>query len=146
MKKPIKRSKLRRIAGVLYYALKKWGYWHFSGTNFARTLKSDKLPYEVFTHQTLLRRPLKDVDGWMQENKITNLKIALKKLNGLVLEPSQTFSYWLQIGRPTRAKGYKEGMVLHNGTVTAGIGGGLCQLSNLMYWMTLHTPLTVLER
>lgn len=28
----------------------------------------------------------------------------------------------------------------------AGCGGGLCQLSNLIYWMTLHTPLTVVER
>ncbi|HEX3078496.1 MAG TPA: VanW family protein, partial [Lachnospiraceae bacterium] len=27
-----------------------------------------------------------------------------------------------------------------------GIGGGLCQLSNLIYWITLHTPLTVIER
>ena len=25
-------------------------------------------------------------------------------------------------------------------------GGGLCQLSNLIYWMTLHTPLTITER
>ena len=37
-------------------------------------------------------------------------------------------------------------MVLCNGKVTEGIGGGLCQLSNLIYWMTLHTPLTVIER
>ncbi|MCK9911052.1 VanW family protein, partial [Microbacteriaceae bacterium K1510] len=28
----------------------------------------------------------------------------------------------------------------------SGVGGGLCQLSNLIYWMTLHTPLTVTER
>ncbi|WP_179865815.1 VanW family protein, partial [Bacillus pseudomycoides] len=27
-----------------------------------------------------------------------------------------------------------------------GVGGGLCQLSNLIYWMTLHTTLTVTER
>ena len=26
------------------------------------------------------------------------------------------------------------------------VGGGLCQLSNLIFWMTLHTPLTVVER
>jgi len=26
------------------------------------------------------------------------------------------------------------------------MGGGLCQLSNLLYWMTLHTPLTIVER
>ena len=37
-------------------------------------------------------------------------------------------------------------MVLHYGSFQTGIGGGLCQLSNLIYWMTLHTPLTVTER
>ena len=33
-----------------------------------------------------------------------------------------------------------------NGKFEAGVGGGLCQLSNLVYWMTLHTPLIVIER
>ncbi len=37
-------------------------------------------------------------------------------------------------------------MVLFYGNVKNGTGGGLCQLSNLIYWMTLHTPLTVTER
>ena len=37
-------------------------------------------------------------------------------------------------------------MILRNGGYLAATGGGLCQLSNLIYWMTLHTPLTVVER
>ena len=37
-------------------------------------------------------------------------------------------------------------MMLVNGAVRPGVGGGLCQLSNLIFWMTLHTPLTVVER
>ena len=37
-------------------------------------------------------------------------------------------------------------MILFNGKVKSGIGGGLCQLSNLLYWLTLHTPLKVTER
>ena len=37
-------------------------------------------------------------------------------------------------------------MVRRCAKVTAGVGGGLCQLSNLLYWITLHTPLTVVER
>ena len=48
--------------------------------------------------------------------------------------------------KPAKVKGYLEGMVLTNGSFTVGVGGGLCQLSNLIYWMTLHTPLTVTER
>lgn len=144
-KKPIHRSKLRIFFGRLYFTLKKISYWHFSKVNFAKKFESH-FPCEIFTHKTVLRRKLKDVELWMQENKITNLKIAISKIDGLVLEPGQTFSYWKQIGKPTRNKGYLEGMVLHNGNVTTGVGGGLCQLSNLLYWITLHTPLTVIER
>jgi len=145
MKKPIYRSKLRLFAGIMYFTLRRYLYWYFSRINFAKNFESH-LPIEIFAHKTLLRRKLKDVDMWMQENKIANLKIAIKKLDGLVVRPGQTFSYWRQIGKPTRKKGYLEGMVLHNGTVIAGVGGGLCQLSNLLYWITLHTPLTVIER
>ncbi len=37
-------------------------------------------------------------------------------------------------------------MTLFYGGFKPGIGGGLCQLSNLIYWMALHTPLVVTER
>ncbi|NLW08297.1 MAG: hypothetical protein GX036_00385 [Firmicutes bacterium] len=32
-------------------------------------------------------------------------------------------------------------MVLDHGQIKPGIGGGSCQLTNLIYWLTLHTPL-----
>ncbi|MHB1627224.1 MAG: VanW family protein, partial [Bacilli bacterium] len=57
-----------------------------------------------------------------------------------------TMSVWRLVGRPSKKKGYLPGMVLVNGEMRAGYGGGLCQLSNLIYWMTLHTELTVTER
>ena len=81
-----------------------------------------------------------------QENKIINLKLAVARLDGLILHPGETFSYWKLIGKPSKQKGYKEGMVLFLGRIGGDIGGGLCQLSNLIFWMTLHTPLTVIER
>jgi vancomycin resistance protein VanW len=83
---------------------------------------------------------------YLQHHKVVNLKIAALKLDGITIYPSETFSYWKLIGKPTKRKGYLDGMILKNGTVTVGIGGGLCQLSNLIYWMTIHTPLTVIER
>jgi vancomycin resistance protein VanW len=97
-------------------------------------------------HATPLLRKLKDVDMYLQYNKIHNLKIAVKKLNHVVIHPGETFSYWRLIGKPTAKKGYKEGIVLFYGTCKKGIGGGLCQLSNMIYWLTLHTPLSVIER
>lgn len=37
-------------------------------------------------------------------------------------------------------------MALHNGQILSDIGGGLCQLGNLLYWMALHSDLEVTER
>jgi len=146
MKQPIKRSKLRQVGGLLYYTARKQVYWRFSRTKFAKKQLREHLPVEIKTHETVLMRKLQDVDQQLQVNKIKNLEIATKHLNGLIIRPGETFSYWRQIGKPTAREGYLAGMVLHNGTVKEGVGGGLCQLSNLIYWMTLHTPLTVTER
>ena len=81
-----------------------------------------------------------------KRNKVTNLRLACARLDGLLLRPGETMSYWYLIGKPTAGKGYLPGMILRNGGYLAATGGGLCQLSNLIYWMTLHTPLTVVER
>lgn len=34
-------------------------------------------------------------------------------------------------------------MRLFNGSARPGVGGGICQLANLLHWMFLHAPLTV---
>ncbi|MFA6522125.1 MAG: VanW family protein [Patescibacteria group bacterium] len=146
MQQPIKRSKARLLAGRTFYTLQRYFYWYVSGIDFATKQNTSPLPFKIFTHKTPLRRALSNVDPTLNENKIANLKIAIQKLDGIILEPGQTYSHWRLIGHPTKRKGYKEGMVLDHGTVKTGTGGGLCQLSNLIYWMTLHTPLSVTER
>lgn len=143
---PGKPIPLRRTAGTVYHLAERYLYWYFSGTRFATVRLSRTLPHTVFSHSTPLLRHLRNTDMWLQYNKITNLGIALDRLNGLVVEPGMVFSFWRQLGRPTGRKGYLPGMVLCRGRIVPGIGGGLCQLSNLIYWMTLHTPLTILER
>jgi vancomycin resistance protein VanW len=107
---------------------------------------SDKLPMIVARHQSVLRRRLGDSDLELQEQKITNLKQAIKHLDGLVIEPNHIFSLWHSIGKPTYDKGYVDGMLLANGAVVPGLGGGLCQLSNFLYWIFLHTSMQTIER
>ncbi|MEK5068166.1 VanW family protein [Sporosarcina sp. FSL K6-1508] len=144
--KPKKRSKMRIFFGKKVYRLKRYSEWYMDGKKYAMKRSVEKLNQVVFQHRTPLLRKLKDVDMELQTNKITNLKIAAKRLNGIVIQPGETFSYWRLIGSTTKRKGYVAGMILHYGQVTTGVGGGLCQLSNLIYWMTLHTPLTITER
>ena len=83
---------------------------------------------------------------YLQHNKVTNLRLAIERIDGVLIRPGETFSIWRMVGRPTAAKGYLEGLVLSNGKIEKGIGGGLCQLGNLLYWMALHSPFTVAER
>ena len=146
-KKPIKRSKLRLFVGKKYYIIKKYADWYISKKRYAKTVSKNLYPHVVFTHSTPLIRKLKDVDMYLQYNKITNLKLAVANLNGIVIKPGETFSYWKLIGKPSYRKGYLDGLVLcPDGSFKPGVGGGLCQLSNLIYWMTLHSSLTVTER
>jgi vancomycin resistance protein VanW len=144
--KPIKRSPVRIYLGKKYYRSKRYLDWIFGNKKFSVKKEDRPLKHQVFTHQTLLLRELKDVDMWLQHNKVKNLKIATQKLNKVIIRPGETFSYWRLLGNTTKSKGYVDGMILHYGKVTTGVGGGLCQLSNLIYWMTLHTPLTITER
>ena len=144
--KPKYRSRLRIYFGKKYYRTKRYAEWFFGKKKYALKKSETLLPHVTFTHQTILLRQLKDVDMWLQHNKVKNLKIATERLHKIIIKPGETFSYWRLLGNTTSSKGYVEGMVLHYGKVTVGVGGGLCQLSNLIYWMTLHSPLTVTER
>ena len=144
--RPKNRSALRLACGTAYYTARRYAYWAFGGVRFAKTQQEQPLGWRAAAHSTPLLRKLKDVDMQYQYNKIINLKLACACLDGVILRPGETFSYWKCIGHPTRRKGYVDGMILFCGTFGPGVGGGLCQLSNLIYWMTLHTPLTVAER
>lgn len=116
------------------------------GHKFAQEICTDSLPFRCVKHQSLLRRKLGNSDPRLQENKIVNLQLAHRSINGLIIQPGETFSFWKRVGEATSQKGYVEGMQLSQGEVKTGVGGGLCQLANLLYWMALHTPLTVVER
>lgn len=113
---------------------------------FASEISKDELKFTSKKHQSLLRRRLGNSDPELQENKVKNLRISCPTIDGILIKPGQTFSFWRQIGEATAAKGYHEGMQLSQGEVVRGVGGGLCQLANLLYWMALHTPLEIAER
>ncbi|MGI6435880.1 MAG: VanW family protein [Syntrophomonadaceae bacterium] len=144
--RPKHRSRLRLGLGKIYFTARRYMQWFFTKQKCAHTIDSNLLEYTISSHQTPLIRQLQKADMKLQYNKIANLHLAAARLDGLVVQPGETFSFWKLVGKPTRRKGYLEGMVLSNGRVCSGTGGGLCQLSNLIYWMTLHTPLSVTER
>ena len=117
----------------------------FNGVQFAKERTQDVLPVVVYRHNSLIRRRLGNVDMQLQENKAVNLALAVKHIDGLLIRPGETFSVWKLIGRTTESRGYKEGLTITHGKPCKGIGGGMCQLSNLIHWMVLHSDLTITE-
>lgn len=113
---------------------------------FAQHRQELPLPFRVKKHQSVLMRKLGDVDMQLQINKVQNLKLAIAHLNGILVPPGAAFSFYQLVGKPTAEKGYLPGVQLIQGKAVAGIGGGLCQLANLIHWLVLHSPLTVTER
>ncbi len=117
----------------------------FGKTDFATERTEESLPVLAYQHNSLIRRRLGNVNMQLQENKATNLALAVRHIDGLLIRPGETFSVWKLIGRTTRKKGYKEGLTIAKGQPSQGIGGGMCQLSNLIHWMVLHSDLTIVE-
>ena len=144
--KPRVRSHLRMALGKAWFIARRRVEWHVSPKNYATRRNLADLPHEHARHHTPLLRKLKGVDMWLQHNKVDSLKAAARCVDGITLKPGETFSFWRLVGKPTARRGFKIGMVLRNGSVAQGMGGGLCQMTNLIYWMTIHTELSVTER
>jgi hypothetical protein len=92
---------------------------------------------------------------WTQHNsserdllagKIENLRLAVRKLNGVEVAAGEVFSFWKHIGRPSQRRGYVKGRELRQGCIIPTTGGGLCQLSNALYSAALDAGFEIIER
>lgn len=117
----------------------------FSGKKIAKQKLSSEMPYIVKGHRSTILRKLKGVDIKLQENKAVNLKIAGDKINHITIKPGETFSFWKTVGNPSKKHGYLEGLTISCGNIGKSVGGGLCQLANLIHWLVINSPLEVVE-
>ncbi|MEN0130592.1 MAG: VanW family protein [Brevundimonas sp.] len=141
------RERVRGAIGPTARRLRREWQWRHDGVR-ARLdhAPADDYEHDVAAHRSPIFRELAGVDRRLQENKAVNLAIAAGRLDGVVLRPGQRMSFWRLVGRPSYRRGFKDGLVLRQGEVDEAVGGGLCQMTNLLYWMTVHSPLTVTER
>lgn len=80
------------------------------------------------------------------ENKIHNIELAISRFNPPILAPGQLFSFWSTALAPISENGYREGAMFINHQVTTSLGGGLCQLSGLIYNLALLSGCEIVER
>lgn len=113
--------------------------------NLAISKSDDRLPFVIYKHSSLIRRKLGDVDPLLQDNKAINLNLSAPRISGVITRPGEIFSFWKLVGPCAAKKGYKEGLTIRSGRPSIGVGGGLCQFTNLIHWLVLHTPMQIIE-
>ena len=140
------RPNLHTATHLVYRRAKRFLANRIDRQSYAHHQELQDLPYTVFTHQSPLIRPFPGVSRGLMACKAKNLQRVAHALDGLCLNPGDAFSFWRQVGPPTLARGYVPALSLSEGKIHQQIGGGICQASNLIFWMIAHSPLTILER
>ncbi len=140
------RNKVFYYTAVWVKRMQRYLKWAFGKEKYSKCFNKARLPFRVKKHSSVLIRKLGSSDIQLQYNKIVNLKIAVKKINGIIISPGETFSFCKTVGYTTKKKGYLPGIELYYGEARPGIGGGLCQIANLIHWLVLHSPLEISER
>ena len=93
-----------------------------------------------------------DVLGFCQtphndnEKRNTNLTLACKALNGVVLQPGQTLSYNETLGQRTEAAGYQKAPAYSGTELVDSLGGGICQVSSTLYYCAMVSNLKINTR
>ncbi len=100
---------------------------------------ADNFPPQLTLEQPIL--PTESVAA-----KIHNIELARRQIENLPIPPDCVFSFWHLVGRPTPACGFQAGRSLLGGQLRADCGGGLCQLSGIIYHASLLAGLQILER
>jgi vancomycin resistance protein VanW len=111
----------------------------------AKHISQKKLRNVIAEHTSNIIKRAKGVDQETQQNKKLNTIIACQKINGIIIKPGETFSFWKTIGDTSKSKGFKVGRILRNNKLTTGMGGGLCNLANSIHHVVLHSPLDITE-
>lgn len=97
-------------------------------------------------YETVLFRDSELFDPITEQNKKHNVTLAYPKFSNIIINPGETFSYWKLLGKCTKKKGYKAARMLICNKPAIRFGGGLCQISNLIHFLALHSMLTITER
>ena len=79
-------------------------------------------------------------------NRNTNINLVCKTIDGLVLQPGETFNYNEYVGKRTAEKGYMEAGAIINGASGLELGGGICQVSGTLFHSVMKADLQVDER
>jgi vancomycin resistance protein VanW len=126
---------------ILRVQWRRWQDFAYGGKKCFASVQSNTvtMPFAIS-----LRQPIHT--SGTANGKMQNISIALASINNLVIQPGQVFSFWRLVGNPSAKKGYQKSRSIVRGKLVAETGGGLCQLSGLIYFLAIKAGLEITER
>jgi len=106
----------------------------------ASTLQQIDISTVVGTFETHFGR------GGDQAPRATNIEVAAKKLDGLVLKPGELMSFNGVVGERSESNGFKMAWEIFKGEMRPGFGGGTCQVASTFHAAAFFGGLDILER
>lgn len=114
------------------------------GTTSALARRGAERPGADWPAAVRVVQPIRQSPLW--EGKLANIALGCGLIDGIVIQPGQVLSFWALVGRPEAARGFAVGRGIRDDQPGGDIGGGLCQLSGLVYELGLRGGLEVVER
>ena len=133
---------LRKFQRKMFFYLQ----MRIDSNNYAKRKLDRPLDHKVFSASSKMINPNSGFEIKYQINKVHNLKLVTNTMDKIIIEPGEVFSFWILAKDAKRYGEYKDGLTVVNDKTIPQKGGGLCQISNLLFWLFLHTPLTIIER
>lgn len=94
---------------------------------------SPKFTTEQAKNLTALRSTFSTNYSASTPDRKSNIRTALGKFNGLVVEDGEHVSFNNVVGKRTIENGYKTAKIIMDGEYVDGLGGGVCQASTTLY-------------
>jgi vancomycin resistance protein YoaR len=81
-----------------------------------------------------------------EPNRIHNVQLVARLIDGAVIPPGTTFSFNATTGERSAEKGFLEAPVIINGELQTGLGGGVCQVSTTVFNAAYEAGLPIESR
>ncbi|MGI6103645.1 MAG: VanW family protein [Patescibacteria group bacterium] len=148
-----RRLKVDESADLIVAALRK----RVTAANGADAKAVVKLPVELtkatVTSSTVDDLGIKELIGTAKtdfsgspSNRVHNIAVGTKYLNGWLLKPGEEFSTVKALGEVNAATGYLPELVIKENRTIPEYGGGLCQVSTTLFRSVLQAGLPITER
>ncbi|HBU06822.1 MAG TPA: hypothetical protein DEB09_01945 [Candidatus Magasanikbacteria bacterium] len=126
--------------------------WHDEGLVKSVSLTIKKIEPKIKTGDVndlgineLLGVGVSDYSG-SPNNRMKNIKNAMKKLNGILVKPGEEFSTLDNTKPFTLEGGYFPELVIKGDEVKPEIGGGLCQIGTTLFRMAMNSAMEITQR